>query len=110
MARLSVRDRNLLVLTFTPVDENGAAVTPTSATWSLYGPKMQVINSRHDVVATPATSMDIVLSGADTARLTSEEIGGRVCVMRYKYTSTLGADMENNLQQEFDVLPLADAP
>jgi len=110
MARLSVADRDLLVLTFAPTDENGSAVTPSEASWSLYGPKGQIINSRHDVTLTPATSMTVALNGTDTARLTTEETGARIVVCRYKYTSSLGAGMEKSLQQDFVVLPMEDAP
>ena len=44
-----------------------AAVTPDSATWSLYDKDGAIINTRTDVALTPAESMAIVTLTADNA-------------------------------------------
>lgn len=50
----------------TIVDENGDALTPTAATWTLTDLEGTVINSRTDVAITPlASEMTVILSGND---------------------------------------------
>jgi hypothetical protein len=61
-------EKSTVVFTITFKDENKAAVIPSSITWSLLTPKGTIVNNRKDVsVATPAASIDIVLSGNDLA-------------------------------------------
>lgn len=46
-------------------DENDAPVTPNAVTWTLTNERGSVVNARLDVVETPATTVSIVLQGAD---------------------------------------------
>lgn len=76
-----------VVVTFTLTDEDGSAVTPNEASWSLYSER-GVVNSREDVAITSlASSMDVVLSGDDlTAGLTYFVVEGT-------YDSDVGTDL-----------------
>ena len=80
-------DKSPFYVTVSYFDEDGAAVTPSSVTWSLYGPdKSTVINSRTDVViATPGTSNTIALTGADTAYASGNK---RYLKVKYVYTDS----------------------
>ena len=68
------------------------AVTPTTLTWSLYDLSGNVINSRLNVAITPATSVNVVLSGNDLALTdtTSEFARTRSVIFRGLYDSSLG--------------------
>jgi len=54
---------------FKDSENNGAAVTPESVTWSLMTLDGTIINSREDVVIAPASYLEIWLSGDDLAIL-----------------------------------------
>lgn len=52
----------------TIVDENGDALVPTAATWTLTDLEGSVINSRTDVAISPlASEMTVLMSGDDLA-------------------------------------------
>ena len=73
-------------------DEDGVAEVPTTATWTLTDPAGTVINTRLDIaIAAPATTNDIVLSGADlTIGVNGPE---RVLMVEATYTSGLGVGL-----------------
>ena len=86
-------------------DEDGAAVVPTSAVWTLTDDLGTAINEREDEAITPAASVAIVLSGADLA------VAGAVAVTRILtveavYTSDLGADLPLKQEIRFVIDPL----
>lgn len=59
-------EKSTYIVTAAFTDEDGAAVSPATLTWTLTDSSGSVINSREDVaVSDPGTSEDIVLSGAD---------------------------------------------
>ena len=73
-------------------DEDGSAVTPTAVTWSLYDVAKAIINSREDVSETPATAIDIVLSGDDLE--VSSTVGReRTVYITYTYNSDNGTGL-----------------
>lgn len=91
-------------------DENGQAVTPTSATWTLSDTSGTVINSREDVVISSLdTSVDIVLSGDDLA--ISAGFAGdaeeRVLTVEAVYDSDLGSDLPAKAECHFYIENLA---
>lgn len=77
-------------------DEDGQAITPTSATWTLTDTSGTVINSRDAVTITPmATSVDVVLSRDDLA-ISSGFDGSaeeRVLTVEAVYDSDIGSDL-----------------
>lgn len=57
-----------LFVTFDFEDENGDAIAPDTAAWTLLDMSGNVINSRQDVmITTPTASETVVLSGDDLA-------------------------------------------
>ncbi len=87
-------------------DTNGAAVTPDSASWSLYGKTDQIVNSRQDQsIASPSTSNTIVLSGND---LRISDTATRKLVVTYQYDSaTLGNNVVDVVQITFEIEAVA---
>ena len=87
--------KSSFIVTVVFLDENGLAVIPLSATWSLTDGEGLVINSRTAVVITPlASSVAIVLSGND---LKYSDGNQRVLTVTATYNSIYG------------VLPLIDS-
>lgn len=102
----SARDRSTYAITVAFTDEDGNAVTPTSATWSLVDENDDIVNERQNVVISSLdTSVTVVLSGADTAYANGAY---RKFVVKYIYTSSLGAGQTNNQQVTFNVDDIAD--
>jgi hypothetical protein len=77
-------------------DEDGQAITPKSATWTLTDTSGNVINSREAVAISPvAATVNVVLSGDDLSisdgfEGTAEE---RVLTVAWLYDSDLGTDL-----------------
>ena len=87
-------------------DEDDAAVTPSSITWTLTDAAGNVINSRQDVVVdTPAASIDIVLFNADLAIAGQDR--KRVLTVDAVYDSNAGSDLPLRDFVEFEIV---DAP
>lgn len=104
------KENSTYVITVTFTDEDGDAVVPTSITWSLTDKSGNVINDREDVaVAVPASSVDVVLSGADLA------VGTATAVQRYflveaTYNSDLGTGLPLNDECIFLLDGLVEVP
>lgn len=81
-------------------DEEGNAVIPNEPLyWRLTDTAGNVINSRTAVLLTPATSVDITLSGNDlliqSSEATMKEVT-RVLTLKGTYDSNKGTDLEIN--------------
>ena len=100
------REGGVFGVTVSFKDTDGAAVTPDSASWSLYSKTDQIVNSRADVsIAAPSTSNTIVLSGND---LRLSDTDKRKLVVTYQYDSaTLGNNVVDVVQISFDVEAVA---
>jgi len=84
-------------------DEDDAAVTPASVTWTLTDGRGRVVNSREDVtIVTPSTYNDIVLSAADL-RCAGTRDETRVMIVKYVYSSTTVTSGSGVEQVEFTV-------
>lgn len=108
---LTVRpvEEGVFVLTIPFVDEDDAAVTPNSATWTLSDQAGAVVNSREDVTISPlASSVEIALTGADLA-LAGYAGLARVFTLTYTYTSTLG-EITTHAEVRFVISPLVNVP
>lgn len=97
------KERSTYVITVAPTDETGAAVTPTTLAWSLRDTFGNVINSRSSVSLTPATSMKVVLHGADLAVGTYGN--ERKLTLSGTYTSSLGSGLEITGEVTFYIEP-----
>ncbi len=86
-------------------DDSGAAVVPSSITWTLTDALGNIINGRNAVtVPTPAAAISIVLSGEDIDYATSAS-KRRVLTVSALYNSTLGAGLPDVDSLSF---PIAD--
>lgn len=99
-------EESTYVITVPFVDEDGAAVVPTSATWTLSDDRGNIINSRENVAIVVAASVDIVLSGADLALQGSDDSGNRRFTVKATYNSGLGSGLKLNKEVSFDVTDL----
>lgn len=100
-------ERSTYVVTVSFADEDGAAVVPTSGTWTLTDGSGTVVNSRADVSLAPlAASKEIVLSGDDLA-LNTGRAEWRILTVTATYISTLGTDLPLNEEVRFLVADLA---
>lgn len=89
-------------------DEDGAAVVPDSATWSLTNGYGVVVNSRTAISLAPlASTVTVVLTGADLAMLDGQDDGKRLLLVEAAYSSTLGAGLNLREEIEFTIRPLA---
>ena len=84
-------------------DEDGNPVVPKTVTWTLTDGDGQVVNSRHEVIETPAASLDIVLTDGDLPA------DGYLVRMLYllveaTYDSALGSDLPLKVQCQIEVL------
>ena len=84
-------EESTYVVTCAFANEDGDAVTPNSANWSLYDTKGNAINSRSGVSISPlSTSVDVVLQGDD---LPYTHDGTLIFVVAGLYNSSLGNDL-----------------
>ena len=84
-------------------DEDDTAITPNAITWSLHDGYDDVVNSRNAVVATAATAIDIVLSGADLAVPDAGQ-PARYVTIEYTYDSDAGSDLPGKHQVAFNII------
>lgn len=92
-------------MTITFTDEDGGAVIPDTIKWTLTDLYRTVINSREDeVIAIPAASNDVLLSGDDLQILEAGDDGARVFTVEATYTSLVfGANLPLNGSARFSV-------
>lgn len=90
-----VQEKGTAKFTVAFTDEDGNAVTPTAATWTLTDSKGNVINSRSAVVISSlSTSVTILLSGADLALSTTTTAAHeRHLTIEYTYNSSAGSGL-----------------
>lgn len=89
------------------------AVTPNSVVWTLSDGNGVVINSRENVVAAPAVTVNVVLTGADLALQEGEDDGRlvrRIFTIEATYSSTEGSGLALNEEYEFMIRPLKKVP
>ena len=89
-------DRSSYYVTVEFYDENGAAVAPLSATWTLVDGNYAIVNLREDVVidGVIGTTHSIALSGADLAAGSTRAEQTRFITVEAVYTSpTTGTSM-----------------
>lgn len=90
----TVYEETTLVVTVSYTDEDGTAVTPSAATWTLTDRDGTVINEREEVtISSPTTADDVVLSGDDLALQDSGDDGLRYFLCEFTYDSTSGAGL-----------------
>ena len=95
-------EKGTAVLGVAFTDEDGNAVTPSSITWTLTDINGTIINSRDAVPITPATSVNIVLSGDDLA-LDAGVSDTRIVTVEWVYTSSYGTGLPGKDQAKFSI-------
>ncbi len=95
------REKSTYVIEASFKDEDGTAVVPNSASWTLTDDAGTVIHARSGVVISPlAATVDIVLSGLDLAMQTGEVSRAlRRLTIEALYDSTLGTGLP--VKEEF---------
>ena len=88
-------EKSTYIITASFKDAAGNAVIPDSIRWHLVDKLNHIMNNRTGVVvAVPAASTDIVLSGNDLALMPGEtNIGERTLIIEAVYDSTEGSDL-----------------
>jgi len=90
------KEKSTYVVTCVMTDSTGAAVIPSSITWTLSKDADTIINDRENVeVSVPASTIKIVLSGNDLAVLPSENNTSveRILTVNAVYDSDLGSNL-----------------
>ena len=86
--------------------EDGAAVVPNEAVWSLRDNYNQVVNNRDEVPLVPATTMTVILSGDDLVyERNSKSI--RAMTVTGTYDGLYGTDLPIAEEFTFSIRPLA---
>ncbi len=85
-------------------DEDSVAMTPDTATWTLVNDSNAVVNSRDGVSLTPASSIDIVLSG-DNLAISDDDTdnGNRRIIIEATYSGDLGSGLPLRTEAQFNV-------
>jgi hypothetical protein len=82
------------VVTAAFTDEDGIAVVPNTVTWSLKDKEGSVINEKSAESETPASSVDIVLSGNDLDPGSPDsDVGVILLTVTADYDSALGSGL-----------------
>ena len=100
-------ERSTYIVPVTFRDENGDAVVPTAATWTLTTEYGVVVNSRANVAILPlAATVNVVLTGADLTMLGELDNRTRLLLVQATYNSSLGSGLNLRDEIEFSVRPL----
>lgn len=90
---LDAVEESTYVLNVAFYDEDDNTVTPNSVNWTLTDVAGTVINSRTEVVLTPAIAVDIVLTGDDLALGATRGEVQRIVTIQAVYDSDAGNDL-----------------
>jgi hypothetical protein len=99
-------ERSTFVISASFTDEAGAAVAPDSGmTWTLTDVVGTVVNSRENVAISSATTISVVLHGADLAIADTYRDNRRLLTIQGTYSSSLGT-LEIVDQVQFTIINL----
>lgn len=76
-----------VVLSASFKDEDGNVVVPNTLTYTLLNKHKEIINSKEDISITPASSVDVTLSGNDLP------VGKHYFIIEGTYNSDAGNDL-----------------
>lgn len=104
----TITEQSTAVFTVALTDDAGAAVVPSAITWTLSDDDGNTINSRSEVaVGSPASSITVVLYGADLAIIGDDDDGARRLTIEATYDSDAGSDLTLKDAAKFTVTDLA---
>lgn len=99
----SLQEGSTLIITVAFTDENGDAVAPAAATWTLMDGQGAVINNRSAVpVSLLDTSVTIVLSGDDLS-ISDPDVLDRVLLVEATYTNSAGSGLPEKKEYSFSL-------
>lgn len=99
-------EESTYAITISFTDETGAAVVPSSATWTLTDTQGTIVNSRSAVaISSLASSKTIVLSANDLS-LAGYFGNDRILTVEAIYTSSLGAGLPLKQEVRFTITDL----
>lgn len=100
-------EQSTFIIPITFRDEDGQAIAPTAATWTLTNEYGVVVNGRAAVPLSPlAATVNIVLTGADLRMLGELDNRKRLLLVEAVYNSSLGIGLNLREEIEFEVRPL----
>lgn len=99
------KEGSTFIVVATITDEDGAALVPSSMSWTLSDRAGTVINSRENVaIGAPASENDIVLQGDDLALLdSSSQRERRILSIKGTYNSAYGSGLPFQDEVHFSV-------
>ena len=98
-------EKGTAVLGVAFTDEDDSAVTPSTITWTLTDINGTIINNRDAESITPASSINIVMSGDDLA-LDAGVGDTRIVTVEWVYTSSYGVGLPGKDQAKFSIKDL----
>ena len=93
-------DKSTYKITATFKDSAGTLVVPDSVVWQLTNLRGRTVNSRTGTTVTPASAIDIILSGED---LDAKDGQGRVLTVEAVYDSDEGNNLPLKDEAMFEV-------
>ena len=106
----TANEKSTFALELAITDENGDPLTPNTLTWTLTNLAGNVINERAGIeIATPASTVTVVLSGDDLA-LPERAAPLRVVTLEGTYDSDLGNDLPLKEEVQFPIRNLVKVP
>ena len=105
------KEKGTYIITYSPTDHNGVAISPETLHWTLLNVNNEVINNRENVViSSPDTSNSVVLVGDDLAIDSGNLSTVRKIVFKGTYNATIdGAnylDLVIYIEAEFSIGPI----
>jgi hypothetical protein len=105
--RKSVTEQGTINFEIDFYDETDAVVIPPAIDWTLTDDQGTIVNARHAVsVAVPAATINITLTGSDTAVLSTTDSLVRLLYLNWTYNSSLGAGLQGHEQVKFMIVDL----
>ena len=102
----TANEKGTAIVTCAFTDEDSNTVVPSSITWTLVDKNQNIINSREQVSTSPASSIEIVLSGDDlkiTERERNYGSADRYIVIEAVYDSGAGSNLPLKEQSYFEI-------
>lgn len=97
------------VVNVTFKDEDGVSMVPATAMWSLRDNYGEIVNARNNVPMVVASTVSIVLSGADLAYEPNAR-SNRTLTVNGTYDGTYGTDLPIAEEFTFGIRPLVGVP
>ena len=102
--RQKVPERSTAAFEVSFFDEAGAAVVPTSITWSLYNRREVIMNDREDVVVTPTAATVTIITQGDDHVYADGDMRRLVVDALYNSSNGTGLPLRSEIQYRLENL------